>query len=100
MGSPFATGASYGVTGSTAATGAATYFQWIPSDIGNLASLIGIAGSVVVAWYWIRKSIREERESNAELRLKQAQIDEANSRRSLAEAEIAKLKSMQLDHPV
>lgn len=43
----------------TTATGAATWLSWIPDDIGKLATVVGIALSLVLITYWINK-IRTE----------------------------------------
>lgn len=43
----------------TTATGAATWLAWIPNDIGKLATVVGIALSLVLIAYWVNK-IRTE----------------------------------------
>lgn len=43
----------------TSATGAATWFDWIPSNIGAIASLVGACLSLVLIVYWIRKIYSE-----------------------------------------
>lgn len=43
----------------TTTTGVATWLDWIPNDIGKLATLIGMVLSTVLIVYWARK-IRSE----------------------------------------
>ena len=45
-----------GVGTATTSTGTATVLDWIPNDIGKLASLVGIALSVVLIYTHFRRS--------------------------------------------
>ena len=71
---------SVGIAGGTIGTGqAATYLDWIPSDIGKLASLIGCVLSVVLIIYWtqrIRLTSHESKLKMLELEHKLAQAEE------------------------
>lgn len=52
------TGAVVGA--STAATGVSTWFEWIPSDIGKLAALIGLILSCVLIYIHWKKGRLEQ----------------------------------------
>ena len=54
------------VSGSTMGTGLATALEWIPTDIGKLATLVGIVLSVVL----IYSHLIQRKQKNAEHKLK------------------------------
>jgi len=43
------------VSGGTTATGISTWFEYIPADIGKLATLIGIVLSIVLIYVHLKK---------------------------------------------
>jgi hypothetical protein len=49
------------VSAGTGATGTATMFDWIPGDIGKLASLIGLVLSLVFGYFAIEKAIEDRK---------------------------------------
>ena len=49
------------VTASTSATGTMTMFDWIPGDIGKLASLIGLVLSIIFGYFAIEKALHERK---------------------------------------
>lgn len=51
--------AAAAVASLTATTGAATKFDWIPSDIGNIASLIGAVSTLILITLHVRKHMLE-----------------------------------------
>jgi hypothetical protein len=59
------------VAGGTTATGVGTWFEYIPSDIGKLATVIGLVLSLVLIYVHLRKG-RLERDILKE-RLKKLQ---------------------------
>jgi hypothetical protein len=50
---------AYGTAGATTATGAGTFLDVIPDDIGKLASCFGIVLSIVLIYTHIRKGAAE-----------------------------------------
>lgn len=54
-------------SGATAGTGALTWLEWIPSDIGKLATLIGLTLSIVLIYTHIKKYKREEEKHKLEM---------------------------------
>ena len=48
-----------GVAVSTTGSGLGTYLDWIPGDIGKLATLIGIVLSIVLIYSHLRRSHNE-----------------------------------------
>lgn len=60
----------------TSATGAATWADWIPINIGWIASLVGACLSVVLTVYWIRKIYSEHVMSVLEREKLQLEIDQ------------------------
>lgn len=55
--------ASYVVAGSTTATGLSTWLNLIPSEIGKLATVVGIILSITLIVMHVRKMRQEARES-------------------------------------
>lgn len=53
----------------TAGTGTLTWLEWIPSDIGKLATLIGLALSTVLIYTHIKKYKREEEKHKLEIEI-------------------------------
>lgn len=47
----------------TSATGVATWLDWIPDDVGKLATVVGICLSAVLIMVHIRKMKQDARES-------------------------------------
>lgn len=56
------------VSGATTASGVSTWLDWIPNDIGKLATVIGMFLSMILISYWAQKTYFEVRRSNIELR--------------------------------
>ena len=52
----------------TAATGAAEWLNWIPNDIGKLATLVGICLSVVLIGTHLWRAVLEYRRHRVEIR--------------------------------
>lgn len=59
---------AYAVAAGTAGAGMGTMFDFIPDDIGKLASMVGLLLSVLVFALQIRKHILEERRFRREER--------------------------------
>lgn len=57
--SQIVTKASSAVAAGTTGTGLATWLEWIPSDIGKLATLIGAVLSLVLIVYWSQRIFTE-----------------------------------------
>lgn len=55
--------ASYAVAGSTTVTGLSTWLNLIPTEIGKLATVVGIILSITLVVVNIRKMRQEARES-------------------------------------
>ncbi len=53
----------------TAGSGMATWLEWVPSDIGKLATLIGIILSSVLIYTHIKKSKRDEEKHALEMEI-------------------------------
>lgn len=51
-----------GTSAATTGSGFATWLEWIPSDIGKLATLIGISLSIVLIFTHVKKHKRDEEE--------------------------------------
>ena len=49
------------VSAGTGATGTMTMFDWIPGDIGKLASLIGLILSIIFGYFAIEKALSERK---------------------------------------
>lgn len=58
----------YTVGGLTSSTGMATWLDWIPNEIGKLATLVGIFVSLIVIVAHVRKMRQESRESEQRVR--------------------------------
>lgn len=56
------------VSAGTAATGVSSWLQWIPNDIGKLATIAGIALSVVLIYSHIKKGVLERKKLELEIR--------------------------------
>lgn len=67
------TGATVGI--GTAATGVSTWFEWIPSDIGKLAALVGLVLSCVLIYIHWKKG-------RLERALLHEQLKEARAKRN------------------
>lgn len=59
----------------TIGTGLATALNWIPDDIGKLATLVGIILSVVLIWNHWRKGRNEERKNRLEIEMLELQLE-------------------------
>lgn len=59
----------------TAGSGMATWLEWIPSDIGKLATLIGLSLSVVLIYTHIKKYRREEEKHKLEIEILRKQAE-------------------------
>ena len=53
----------------TAGSGMATWLEWIPSDIGKLATLIGLTLSIVLIYTHLKKYKREEEKHKLEIEI-------------------------------
>ena len=51
--------AAWIVAGTSATTGTATFLDFIPDDIGKLATIISMALGLVLIWSHISKNLRE-----------------------------------------
>ena len=51
----------------TTASGGATWLEWIPGEIGKLATLIGAVLSLVLIVYWIQRIITDHKRDKLEL---------------------------------
>ena len=60
---------AYGVSGTTATTGIADWLNWIPDDIGKLATLVGIVLSLVLIGNHAARGIMAIRKHRAEMRI-------------------------------
>ena len=56
-----------GVSAITTTSGISTYLDWIPNDIGKLATLVGIALSIVLIFTHLRKGSIEYRKTKLEI---------------------------------
>ena len=74
-----------GVSATTTGTGIGTLIDWIPSDIGKLATLVGIALSLVLIYTHLRKGRIEYKKTKLEIEIlmeKEAErLDNARRRR-------------------
>ncbi len=68
--------AAWIVAGTSATTGTATFLDFIPDDIGKLATIISMALGLVLIWSHIAKNLREGRIAKIELLLKKKQLEE------------------------
>ena len=50
------------ISTTTAATGAGTWLDIIPSDIGKLGTLVGIIGVIILGYIRLREDWRKDRE--------------------------------------
>ena len=67
------------VSASTTGVGLGVVFDWIPNDIGKLASLIGIILSIVLIIFHLRKGHIENKKSKIELELLQEKLRNPSS---------------------
>ena len=61
------TGAAVATT--TTTTGLGTFLDWIPSDIGKLATLVGILLSLTLIYVHVAREMRDRRREALELAL-------------------------------
>lgn len=64
----------------TATTGTITWLEWIPSDIGKLATLIGIALSTILIYTHIKKAQRDKELHIIEMAKKQLELEQLRAR--------------------
>lgn len=57
------------VSASTTTLGMGVIFDWIPNDIGKLASLVGVLLSIVLIYFHIRKGRLDNKKSKIELEI-------------------------------
>ena len=57
------------VSAGTTTLGMGVIFEWIPNDIGKLASLVGVVLSVVLIYVHLRRTNIENKKSKIELEL-------------------------------
>lgn len=55
------------ITTLTTTSGLGTWLNFIPGDIGKLASLVGMFLSIVLIFYWIQKAVFEIKLNRLEL---------------------------------
>lgn len=65
------------VATATSGSGLATFLQWIPQEVGKLATLIGIVLSAVLIFTHLRKSNREAEKHNFEIELLRRQLEDS-----------------------
>lgn len=61
------------VSATTTGAGVSTIFEWVPDDIGKLASLVGIILSVVLIYFHIRKIIIDEKVNKINMKMLEAE---------------------------
>lgn len=59
----------------TTTSGVATFLEWIPSDIGKLATLIGIVLSSVLIYTHIKKAKRDKERHELEIAILRKQLN-------------------------
>lgn len=64
-----------GTAGATIGTGLGTALDWIPNDIGKVATLVGIVLSLVLIWNHWRKGRNEEKKNRLEIELLLLQLE-------------------------
>lgn len=64
-----------GTAATTIGAGIGTALDWIPNDIGKLATLVGIILSVVLIWNHWRKGKNEDRKNCLEIELLRLQLE-------------------------
>ena len=62
-------------SGITFSTGTATWLEWIPTDIGKLATLLGLALSSVLIYTHLKKYRREEEKHKLEMEILRKQAE-------------------------
>lgn len=67
--------ASGAVGTGTMGSGVATMMEWIPADIGKLATLIGAVLSLVLIVYWTQRIITDYRKNKLDLERDRLEID-------------------------
>lgn len=60
--------AAAGTSAATTGSGVATWLEWIPSDIGKLATVIGISLSLVLIFTHLKKHKRDEEQHKAQMK--------------------------------
>lgn len=66
----------FSVAIATGSSGLATFLEWIPADIGKLATLIGIILSLVLIYSHLRKTKLVEEEHNIKMKLLNKELDQ------------------------
>ncbi len=59
----------------TVTTGSATWLEWIPSDIGKLATLIGLILSSVLIYTHLQKLQRDRERHEIEMAIKRKELE-------------------------
>lgn len=74
-----------GVSAMTTSSGFATFLDWIPNDIGKLATLVGIVLSLVLIYTHLRKGRIEYKKTQLEMEIlkkkEEERLEHARSRR-------------------
>jgi len=65
---------AYSVSIVTWSSGLATFLEWIPADIGKLATLIGIILSLVLIYTHLKRTKLEEDEHKIKMKLLNKQL--------------------------
>lgn len=69
-----------GVSAATTGSGLGYLFDWIPSEIGKLATLIGIILSLVLIYTHIRRGLVEYRKGELDIKIAEARLEEIENR--------------------
>ena len=94
MSSPITTATSAATATLTTSSGIATVLQWIPDDIGKLATLVGLILSAVLIRYHVNKTRIDTRDemSRRQAEAIQREKDEAQLEQMRLELERARIK--------
>jgi len=99
MSSPITTATSAATATPTTSSGIATVLQWIPDDIGKLATLVGLVLSAVLIRYHVNKTRIDARDELARRQAEaiQREKDEAQLEQMRLELVQARLRLEQVE---
>jgi N-acyl-L-homoserine lactone synthetase len=99
MSSPITTATSAATATLTTSSGIATVLQWIPDDIGKLATLVGLVLSAVLIRYHVNKTRIDTRDELARRQAEaiQREKDEAQLEQMRLELVHARLRLEQVE---
>jgi len=83
------------IAGVTVASGVSTWADWLPTDLGKIATFVGIVLSLVVIYVTIQRERRERR--RAELEQENLRMELAERKRRAAERRERGLPARRLD---